>query len=352
MISVYSLEQENEWCEIIRSFLNYDVYYLPQYSKGFALHGDGAPQLIYYEDKGMRAANVVMCRDIAADKRFAARIPKNRYFDLVTPYGYGGWLFEGSVSKANIMNLDESYQLYCQNVGIISEFVRFHPLMSAATICSSMYEVVAHGQSVCLDISNPEVIWNNICSLKRNRIRKAMKRDVSVHYGLDKELMRQFQNLYNVTMQKNGAAQYYFFAADYYNSLLTDLNENTMIFYAMKDNRVIASMIIIMAGKNMSYHLGGSDPTYRQCEPNSLLIYSIALWGNEHGYKTLLLGGGLSSREDSLYRFKKGFNERSQFVFHSGRKIFNKESYQQLCDIRNELGNLDSDSAFFPRYRV
>jgi hypothetical protein len=58
MISVYTYNNNQRWLEIIKSFPDYDVYYLPQYTKAFALHGDGEPCLYYYEGQGLRAANV------------------------------------------------------------------------------------------------------------------------------------------------------------------------------------------------------------------------------------------------------------------------------------------------------
>ena len=67
------------------------MYYLSGYVKAFRIHGDGDPYLLYYEDNGLRAIYVYMRRKTALEG----------VFDSVTPYGYGGVLFEGDASEAN-----------------------------------------------------------------------------------------------------------------------------------------------------------------------------------------------------------------------------------------------------------
>ena len=45
MLTVYTIEQAEAWDALVRTFLNYDVYYLSGYVKAFQLHGDGEPLL-------------------------------------------------------------------------------------------------------------------------------------------------------------------------------------------------------------------------------------------------------------------------------------------------------------------
>ena len=45
MLTVYTLEQADQWDAIVRTFKNYDVYWLSGYVKAFQLHGDGEPLL-------------------------------------------------------------------------------------------------------------------------------------------------------------------------------------------------------------------------------------------------------------------------------------------------------------------
>ena len=107
MLSVITLDESNKWDSIVKSFSNYDVYYLSGYTKAFKSHGDGEPTLIYYHDEEIRAINVVMIRDIAEDKRFKDKIETYCLFDVTTPYGYGGFIIEGIPNESNIKRLNE-----------------------------------------------------------------------------------------------------------------------------------------------------------------------------------------------------------------------------------------------------
>lgn len=50
MIEIYNLSKAKEWDEIVKTFADYDVYYLSGYVRAFEIHGDGEPQLLYYEE--------------------------------------------------------------------------------------------------------------------------------------------------------------------------------------------------------------------------------------------------------------------------------------------------------------
>ena len=45
MLTVYSIEQSNVWDEIVRSFHEFDIYWLSEYTRAFQIHGDGEPFL-------------------------------------------------------------------------------------------------------------------------------------------------------------------------------------------------------------------------------------------------------------------------------------------------------------------
>ena len=55
MIKIYNVEDSILWDGIVRSFTEYDVYYLSGYVKAFQIHGDGEPQLLFYEEDGLKA---------------------------------------------------------------------------------------------------------------------------------------------------------------------------------------------------------------------------------------------------------------------------------------------------------
>lgn len=351
MLSIITLDNSDKWDLIVKSFNNYDVYYLSGYTKAFNLHGDGEPILIYYHDEKIRGINVVMKRDVENDKIFEGQIDSQTLFDITTPYGYGGFIIEGSINLESMNNLNEEYSRYCKVNSIISEFVRFHPVLENAKMNSEIYEVTDLGKTITMDLISKEQIWNDLSSKNRNVIRKSIKSGVEIYWGRSSELIDEFIPLYNATMNKDDATDYYYFNQDFYRSVLEDLKYNSLIFYALYDQKIISMSMIIFGNHKMHYHLSASDREYQGLAATNLLLYEAACWGCENGYKSFHLGGGLGSKEDSLFKFKKAFNKNSETYFSIGKKIFDEDKYDELVKIRVADNHYIRNTTFFPGYR-
>ena len=354
ILNIYNLIKLNnaaQWDEIIKSFKEHDVYYLSDYVKAFEIHGDGVAQLFYYKDENIRAINVAMKRDIANNLKFENLIPKNKYFDLATPYGYGGFLFEGNVTEQSIKQVENQYEKLCEKENIISEYVRFHPVLNNKMYLNNFYEIHDLGKSVTIDITNKDKIWSNFGGYNKNRVRKAIKSGVKIYWGRSPQLYQNFKEIYNQTMDRDHARNYYYFEDDFYESLLDDLKYNSMMFYAVYEDKIIAMSIILFCNGQLHYHFSGSLKEYQIFAPTNLLLYEVACWGAEYGYKTFHLGSGLGGNEDSLYRFKKNFNKNSNTVFSIGKKVYNHARYKELVDLRKMDLDFTTESNFFPQYR-
>lgn len=343
MLSVYTLEQAEKWDAIVRSFRDHDVYWLSGYVKTLQVHGDGDPILFFYDDGRTRGISVSMLRDIANAVPFRDLLEEGCYFDIATPYGYGGWLIEGDNSE----DLFGTYFDWLGKNSIISEFVRFHPMVKNHEACRGFYEIDCLGAIVHMDLSSPEVIWSNLTSENRNRIRKAIKNGVRIYNGNSPEIYEQFRKIYNATMDRNNAVGYYYFDRAFYQSVLKELAQNSRIFWAEKDGKVIAASIMVYANSRMSFHLSGSLKEYNCFAPNNLIMYHAALWGYENGYKTFLLGGGVGASEDTLLRYKKTYYKGELFHYYVGKKIICPDRYDYLT----KMSKTD-ESRYFPGYRA
>ncbi len=343
MLTVYTIAQAEQWDAVVRSFCKYDTYWLSGYVRAFQIHGDGDPLLFYYDANGTRGMNVVMKRDVACDPNFNGKIEENKYFDFATPYGYGGWIIEGTDTKS----LFETYSNWILKNGIVSEFVRFHPMVKNHNTCEDFYEVIQLGEVVHMDLSSPEVIWKNITSKNRNMIRKAVKNGIKIYNGRFPDIYEKFRIIYNKTMDKDNAKAYYYFKPEFYSSVLEDLPQNAQIFWAEKEGNVIAASLIITANGYMNYHLSGSLHEYYSLAPTNLLLYKAALWGCENRYKTFYLGGGVGSGKDNLFNFKRAFYKGILNHFYIGKKIYDEQKYSVLVDLKGSI-----DSSYFPLYRA
>ena len=343
MIRLFGIDEAEHWDSTVRSFAEWDVYYLSGYVKAFHIHGDGDPYLLYYEAEGLRAVYVYMRRKTAIDGMY----------DSVTPYGYGGVLFEGDTTEENKAAFWKDYLAKMEEEHIVDNFVRYHPVLKNAVPMKSISNVIDLGKTIAFDLSSPEVIWENIISKNRNMIRKAEKNGIEIKHGKDLALFEDFRRIYNSTMEKDNAEEYYYFGDKFYESIHNDLNDNFEMFYAILNGEIIAMSIMLFANKQMHYHLSGSMIEYRNLAPSNLLLYKAALWGCEHGYKTFHLGGGVGSGEDNLYKFKAAFNKSSDYQFSIGKQIFDQEKYDELIALRAKNDpKFNSDSKFFPLYRT
>lgn len=342
MIQIYNITQSEQWDEVVRSFVEYDVYYLSGYVKPFMIHGDGEPQLLYYEADGLRAIYVYMRRATALEG----------VYDSITPYGYGGVLFEGEQSEANLKAFWTAYVQAMKEACVVDNFVRYHPVLANAVPMKQVSEVIDLGKTIAMDLTSPEVIWTNIASKNRNMIRKAEKNGIEIHHVHDYTLFADFIRIYNATMDKDHAEEYYYFKEDFYRSLHEELSGHYEMFYATYEGKIIAMSIMLFANKQMHYHLSGSMIEYRNLAPSNLLLYKAALWGSKQGYRTFHLGGGVGSGEDSLYKFKAAFNRHSDYQFSIAKMVFDEEKYLALVEERAARdANFDRESKFFPLYR-
>lgn len=350
MLNVYTINQREEWDSIVKTFNEYDVYYLSGYVKAFQLHGDGDPLLLYWKSDNLRGINVVMKRDIAKDIHFKDILDEGNYFDLTTPYGYGGWLFEGDGDESETERFIEEYTRWCTENRIISEFVRFHPVLKNENgINAKLYDTVFLGNTVAIELDDEDAIWERYTSKNRSHIRVARKEGVTVKTDTSKEAMDLFQSIYKSTMDHDEATSYYYFAGDFFESIRTDLEGHYTVFTAYLEDKAIASAIMIYAGRNMHYHLSGQLFEFRRYAGTNMILNEAAMWGCSNGYEWLHLGGGLGAKEGPLYDFKKSFYKKGDDKnFFIGKKILNQELYDFLMEKRDGL----TDSGFFPGYRA
>ena len=343
MIYILDLSQSPEWDRLVQSFSNYDVYYLSGYVKAFHIHGDGDPFLMYYTSPDLRAMYVYMRRPTSLDG----------VYDAISPYGYGGVLFEGHASEKNLQMFWTEYLDTMRREAIVDNFVRYHPVLGNAEQMRRVSSVIDLGKTIAIDLSSEKIISENLTSKNRGKIRKAQKNGIEIRHGKDPELFEKFKEIYRMTMDNDGASPYYYFRDAFYQSIYQDLDQNFEMFYAVYKDKIIAMAIMLFANGKMHYHLSGSMIEYRSLAPTNLLLYEASLWGMAQGFKTLHLGGGLGAADDSLYKFKEGFNRYNNFVFSIGQEIFDEARYVALIELRKASdSNYNETSHFFPLYRA
>lgn len=346
----FTYKQSAQWDKYVKSFPNWDVYYLCEFAVSLMLHGDGEPLLIYYEDECARMCYVLMKNDIASCTSFKNCLPFGKYFDCETPYGYGGPLVDGEFSESSQKEFAEQLNAFCKESGIISQFIRFHPLLGNQKFFSEVSENAYMRDTIYIDTSSEHNIIANLDSKNRNMIRKAKKAEIQV-MRRPMDDYQAFFEMYCETMQQHDADDYYYFNEKYFDFLRDTLKDNAAVFYTMLDNRPIGGAIFLFNEKIMHYHLAGMHREYRNLAAGNLLLYEAAIWAGKNGITQMHLGGGLNEN-DNIFGFKKQFNKNGRLPFYVGRTIFIRPAYDRLLHIRKQLDpKFDINNHFLIQYR-
>lgn len=352
MLKVVKSCNDHEWDQLVSSFSQVDIYDMNFYSSALVLGSKSEPLLFYFEGENSRVAFVAIKNDIAESDKFNSIIPKQKYFDLETPYGYGGPLCEGDFTELDKETFASEFRLYCTSENIVSFFIRFNPLTANVYIFEGVSENRFLHNTIYIDTSSPDLIESNMTSKNRNMVRKAQRCDISIErVGLDE--CDPFLQMYYSTMDRHNAdSEYYLFDKKYFEYLKKYGSNHSMLVYAKKDGIPISGSLFFFDRHNMHYHLSGSIYEYRNMAAGNLLLYEVSKLANSMGIKRLHLGGGVSE-QDSLFRFKKQFNKNGFLDYYIGRIIFDKRLYSELVSFRkNDDGTFDIDNTFLIQYRA
>lgn len=336
ILRIIDENKSNEWNDCVRSFHNWDVYYMYEYVYPLAVHNGADMKLIYYEDdeiKEERTCYAVLQKDVSEASAFLGLLDRGMYFDWETPYGYGGPLLEKALSEASSRRFVEALRAFCAETRVVTQFVRFHPYLENENSVPGLIERRYMRDTITIDTSCEGNILGNMDSKCRNMIRKAEKNGVTIHMASIDDY-DEFAMLYEITMTRLGADEAYFFGQAYYEAM-RKMRDNAFILYALHDGDVVAGAMFMYNHRYMHYHLSASDPAYRNLAATNLILYHAAKWAAKNGIILFHLGGGVTG-EDSLFGFKKQFNKNGRKPFYIGRTIFDQEGYNYLLKIRKE----------------
>lgn len=324
-----------------------DIYFNENYGKLYEKIEKGKAEIFKYEDENGLISNQFLLREIPI------KIDENKYFDIVTPYGYGGPIIEKcKAGKGNelVNKYYESFKRYCEKNNIVSEFVRFHPILNNAKYFKEIYNAQCIRKTLGTNLKDFEDPVNAEFSKGcRKNIRQAINKGISYKITKGPDNLDTFREIYYSTMDRNHATDYYYFPEQYFDDILKFFKENIILVEAIFEGKTIASGLYFIYNKIIHIHLSGTLSEYLYLSPAYVLRYAVTLWGKQNGYELIHHGGGRSnSEEDSLYKFKKQFAKNTEFDFYIGKKIWNEEIYKKLCN-RNKI---DERIDFFPAYRI
>jgi hypothetical protein len=262
------------------------------------------------------------------DGAFFAGIEREGPRDVTSPYGYGGPTGPG---------FWPAYEEWARGRGVVSTFVRFHPLLANQRDAPIHVEELA--PTVAWRVEPGRDLLAGLHFKHRNKVRKAENAGATVTQA---EGLGGFVELYEDTMRRIDADDFYLFEPAYWERL----GELPLVrFDAAIDGDVVAGALCLPSAPWLHYHLSGTTDAGRSTGSSTLVLLEAARWAQAQGYERFHLGGGLGGKADSLHHFKARFDPEGLVEAAVGKAIHDEDAYRELS------GGEAGYDGFFPAYR-
>jgi len=338
------------WCR----FPDREVFAHPEYVRLYA--GPSARALCAaYRSESLLVLYPFLLRDLSAEPYWSPSM--GRACDIATPYGYGGPFASGDRHSPESLQFWEEFDAWCAQNNIVSEFIRFS-LFPEQTLPypGQTWQVAEH---LVRSLHRSEAtLWMDVAHKVRKNVNRARQNGVSIEMhrdDSDNSLLDRFLDIYRETMQRREAAQSYCFPRKMFADITTNLPENAVYFFAVRDGESLAVELVLVSANSVYSFLGGTREDAFAWRPNDLLKFEIIRWARDKGKTNFVLGGGYRPG-DGIFQYKLGFAPHGRVDYFQGGRIHDSSRYRMLVEARRKLETARGTvwqpaEAFFPKYR-
>jgi hypothetical protein len=334
-MDVYVIRNSSRWKAVLDELGDFDFVHTYDFHKVSADNGEGEPLLFVATDSSGRA--------LGCWPTLKREIPGTDYVDLAGVYGYGGPLVVNGVEVGLV--LDALWQ-GMEESGAVSLFSRMHPLF-VDCIESEAARGERMGDVVVIDVKPDEPHLSTYRGSHRREIINAQKKGLMLEVDWDCAELKDFVGIYQSAMRDLNAREYYLFNETYFQKIIAAEDFKVFIIFAIFEGVKVAASMFIVTNNVMQYYLSGSDYAYRNLSASKAIIAKAHELAGKLGVRNLILGGGVGSERDSLFKFKAGFSEKFK-TFYLVKKVLSIKVYQELCAAKSVSTDT---SGFFPPYR-
>lgn len=314
---------DRRWTKVLMS-LRADIYHHPAYVALSAAQEGGRPVAFLARDDEAVFFLPLVLRPIAAPLAGETGL-----CDAVSPYGYPGPLSAGSAAFHR--EALSALQATLQAAGVVSAFVRLHPLLTVDTApLRGIGTIVEHGQTVYIDLTrSAEERWHQTRHNHRRDINKANRQGQIARIDPDWRHFDRFVELYYETMRRVGAGDYYFFPQADLAALRDALGPRLHLAVVEHEGEVISAGLFTECHGIVQYHLSGTQTDALRLRPLKTMLHFVQEWAAARGNDVLHLGGGVGGAEDELFSFKAGFSDL-RATYATWRVVTARQAYERL----------------------
>src|SRR5699024_10815536 len=180
-----------------------DIYFDSNYGKLYEKIEDGKSVVFEYEGEHGKIKHMFIKRQIPDTDG-------ETYYDIVTPYGYGGPVIVESNNKEKLVeDFEQDFNEYCMKNKIISEFIRFHPILNNEEDFRELYEVQRIRRTAGTNLGDfKDPFMDEFSKSCRKNIRKSLKSGVTYKVTEKPSEIKDFLKIYYSTMDRKSAQDY------------------------------------------------------------------------------------------------------------------------------------------------
>lgn len=256
--------------------------------------------------------------------------------DIVTPYGFGGFVSSGQYS-----NFADSWSHFISKEGFVCGYIAVHPLFGQKSFFNKQ-ECSVSSHIYMLNLDQPlEAIQQQFAKVHRYELRQWQKSNVTIVTDKSR-LINCFPLLYRQTLERVNAASVYHFSAETLMSVIE--SNNTIAVGAEMNNTIEAISLFIHSSFGAEYFLNAATENGR-VHTRGLLWTGMELL-KKLGIPILNLGGGIKPGDD-LDNFKRRFGG-VPYACNIVKQIYNRDFFEDICQKAGVFGQ--TKNAYFPPY--
>lgn len=255
------------------------------------------------------------------------------WYDISGAYGYGGPI--GVVTDADFtQRFNNKLKEHFAEKNVVTEFIRYCPLTENRQFHTYPQQIHVL-DNVYIDLSKGEEhVWNESFEY---RVRKTVRKGQS--YGLVTKIIPGqditeadwdiFDNIYESTMNRNEADEFYYFDRLFFNRLQENMGAKILLAFTYLESKAISTELVLLDGSLAYGFLGGTLGEYYDYKANTFQRWELVKHLCSLGFTRYSMGGG-AQRGDSIYSFKMSFARGCENPFFIGTYVHNPVVYNDV----------------------